>query len=125
MTVELKQDMNPFKGVEPAMQFRARGYGPWKHMLAGYGPTPEAARQDVLEQLKKWNEELQELLRVTQDFKEDANETSVTHCPYDTDGDGDCHLCYKVGGCENYQTALKSLAAQKEQHEVHTHSENK
>ena len=107
MTVELKQDTNPIKGVEPAMQFRARGYGPWKHMLAGYGPTPEAARQDVLAQLKKWNEDLQELLRVTQEPQESADgNPEPTLCPNDIDGDGNCHLCYRRGGCDIYQECI-------------------
>ena len=32
-------------------------------------------------------------------FSKDANK--LASCPNDTDGDGDCHLCWRNGGCPN------------------------
>lgn len=31
---------------------------------------------------------------------------TLGHCPNDTDGDGDCHLCHRHGGCEKFTRML-------------------
>lgn len=32
-------------------------------------------------------------------LQQEYSPTPAARCPNDTDGDGDCHLCYRNGGC--------------------------
>jgi hypothetical protein len=34
-------------------------------------------------------------------------------CENDTDGDGDCHLCYRLGGCDKFRAMLDEYAAKR------------
>lgn len=43
-----------------------------------------------------------------ENFKEEYLEYLKTiKCSNDANGDGDCHLCYKHGGCLNYRLKLE------------------
>lgn len=47
----------------------------------------------------EWTEE--EAKDIGRDLARRYLKQQAKHCPNDTDGDGDCHLCYKTGGCKH------------------------